>query len=332
VTSQNPRSTVGTTTEIYEYLKLLFARIGKTYSPVTGQPVRRDSVSDVVDFILALPSGTRLTIFAPLPAELRNDDLKAKCNVLIQQGFSRVMVDGEVIPLDEAVQIKRKKIKELLILIDRVAVDSEDPDLPGRIADSVQTAFFESHGYSNVETAAEKPVRRSFSNKFEADGIEFEEPSENLFSFNNPYGACKTCEGFGSIIGIDEDLVVPNKNLSIYEDAIACWRGEKMGEWKNELVMNAYRFDFPIHKPFYELTPEQTELLWKGNSWFHGLTEFFEFVESQNYKVQYRVMLSRYRGKTVCPECRGTRLRKDANYVKVQGLSLIHISEPTRPY
>ena len=322
VGSMNPRSTVGTSTEIYEYFKLLFARIGKTYSPVSGVLVKRDTVSDVTDYMLTLPAGTRVSIFAPLDLDPKSGDLLSKCSVLMQQGFTRILLDGEIIRLEDVAGIKKKKFKELFVLVDRVAIDPQDQDLPGRMADSVQTAYFESNGYCMTEIAGDKPVRKNFSNRFEADGIVFEEPSENLFSFNNPYGACKTCEGFGSIIGIDEDLVIPNKNLSVYEDAIACWRGEKMGEWRNELVMNAYNFDFPIHKPVYELTREQRELLWTGNKHFHGLNEFFQFVESQNYKVQYRVMMSSYRGKTVCPECRGTRLRKDASYVRVNGRSI----------
>jgi excinuclease ABC subunit A len=322
VSTLNPRSTVGTSTEIYEYLKLLYARVGRTYSPLTGDQVRRDTVSDVTDYLLSLPAETKASIFAPLTIDPKNGDLKSKCNVLLQQGFTRIMLNGEIVRLEEARELKPRKYKELYVLVDRLVISRGDEDLPGRIADSVQTAYFESNGYCMTEVAAEKPLRKTFSNRFEADGMTFEEPSENLFSFNNPYGACKTCEGFGSVIGIDEDLVIPNKNLSVYEDAVACWRGEKMSEWKNELVMNAYKFDFPIHKPFYELTPQQKELLWTGNRYFHGINDFFSWVETQNYKVQYRVMMARYRGKTVCPECRGTRLRKDATYVRVDGKSI----------
>ena len=317
VNTSNPRSTVGTSTEVYEYLKLLFARIGKTWSPVSGRLVKRDTVTDVVDYIVALPDESRVSIFSPIPLADHNGNLKAKCKILLQQGFTRIMVNNEICRIDE-IDPKIKSInEEIFLLVDRFPVQNADNDLAGRIADSVQTAYYESHGYCLVEVAGEKPKRTSFSNRFEADGIDFEEPSANLFTFNNPYGACKKCEGFGTVIGIDEDLVIPNKNLSIYEEAIACWRGEKMSEWKNELVMNAYKFDFPIHRPVYELTPAQRELLWTGNKYFHGLKEFFDFVESQNYKVQYRVMMSRYRGKTLCPECKGTRLRKDAGYVKI---------------
>ncbi|MBE0647808.1 MAG: excinuclease ABC subunit UvrA [Bacteroidales bacterium] len=332
VNTLNPRSTVGTSTEVYEYIKLLYARIGKTFSPESGKLVKRDSVSDVVDFLLSAEKGAKATIFAPLNGITENGDLKTRCKVLLQQGFIRVMVDGEIVRIEEALEKEECSCKELLLVVDRVAIAPEDEDLANRLADSVQTAFFESHGYCIAEVSGVKTKRHQFSNKFEADGIVFEEPSENFFSFNNPYGACKHCEGFGSVIGIDEDLVIPNKSLSVYEDAIACWRGEKMSEWKNELIMHAYKFDFPVHKPFFELTPQQRSLLWKGNKYFKGLNKFFEFVESQNYKVQYRVMMSRYRGKTVCPECNGTRLRKDASYVKVgkksiNELALTPISE-----
>ncbi|MEI7490820.1 MAG: excinuclease ABC subunit UvrA [Bacteroidota bacterium] len=325
VSTLNPRSTVGTSTEIYEYIKLLFARIGITYSPLSGEMVKRDTVSDVVDFILSLPEQTKVSIYAPVSVDRVNGDFKNKCNVLLQQGFTRVMIDGEIIRIEDAMEMSKKPFSSLSVLIDRIIVKHEDQDLAGRLADSVQTSYFESHGYCDLEWINESGSNRSFSNKFEADGIVFEEPSVNLFSFNNPYGACKTCEGFGSIIGIDEDLVVPNKNLSVFQEAIACWRGEKMSEWKNELVMNAYKFDFPVHKPFHELTSDQKALLWSGNEYFHGLREFFAFIESQNYKVQYRVMMSRYRGKTVCPDCRGTRLRKDAAYVKINGQSVLDL-------
>ena len=326
VNTLNPRSTVGTSTEVYEYIKLLFARIGKTYSPVSGKLVKRHNVSDAVDLLLSSKSGDRITIFAPLNGLSENGDLKVKCKILLQQGFNRVMVDGEIVRIEEALEKDECNYKELLLVVDRVTMQPDDEDLSVRLADSVQTAFFESHGYCIAEIGGETKKRYQFSNKFEADGITFEEPSANFFSFNNPYGACKHCEGFGSVIGIDEDLVIPNKSLSIYEDAVACWRGEKMSEWKNVLVMHAYKFDFPIHKPFFELTAQQRKLLWKGNTYFKGLTSFFEFVESQNYKVQYRVMMSRYRGKTVCPECQGTRLRKDVSYVKVGKKSISELA------
>ena len=322
VNTLNPRSTVGISTEIYEYLKLLFARIGKTYSPVSGNLVKRDSVTDVVDFIVSLPENTPLSIFSPIPLADLNGDFRAKCQALMQQGFTRIMANDQIYRIEEIDPETKCRDKEIYVLVDRLNIQHDDNDFAGRIADSVQTAFYESHGDCMIEYMEKKKSRRSFSNRFEADSITFEEPSGNLFTFNNPYGACKNCEGFGMVIGIDEDLVIPNKNLSIYEDAIACWRGEKMSEWKVDFIRDAYKFDFPIHKPYYELTQKQKDLLWTGNNHFHGLNEFFRYIESQNYKIQYRVMMSRYRGKTICPECKGTRLRKDAGYVKINGKSI----------
>ena len=327
VNTRNPRSTVATSTEIYEYIKLLYARIGKTFSPVSGSLVMRHSVTDVTDYILGLGQGARVTVFCPLIRK-PGRSLVTELTLLLQQGFSRISVSDDILFIEDILkgdELKAKK-EDIRIIIDRFVVDPSDADLRPRIADSVQTAFYEGDGSCQVESVSEGATRlETFSNRFEMDGITFEEPSVNLFSFNNPYGACKRCEGFGSIIGIDEDLVVPNKSLSIYEDAIACWKGEKMGEWKETLVMNAYKFDFPIYKPYYELTEEQRMLLWKGNNYFYGLDEFFKSIEEQSYKIQYRVMLSRYRGKTVCPECQGTRLRKDANYVKVNGRPISEI-------
>jgi excinuclease ABC subunit A len=326
VNNRNPRSTIGTSTEIYEYLKLLFARIGKTYSPVSNNEVKRHSVTDVVDFILNSEENSKVIISSPLIIK-QGRTLHEQLQIIIQQGFTRLLVKNEIIKIDDFLnQFKNKtsvKNSNLLLLIDRLVLNKADSDLPSRIADSIQTAFFEGEGYCNVEISiGEKSENTSFSNRFELDGINFEEPSLNLFSFNNPYGACKTCEGFGSVIGIDEDLVIPNKALSIYQEAVACWKGEKMSEWKNQLIMNAYLFDFPIHKPYYDLTPEQKELLWSGNEFFEGINTFFKYVEEQTYKIQYRVMLSRYRGKTICPDCKGTRLRKDANYVKINNISI----------
>ena len=322
VNTLNPRSTVGISTEIYEYLKLLYARIGKTYSPVSGKLVKRDSVSDVVDFIETLQGNTPVSIFSPIPLADLNGDFRAKCQALMQQGFTRIMANDQIYRIDEIDPETKCRDKEIYVLVDRLTIRDDDNDLEGRIADSVQTAFYESHGKCMIEYTSEEKMRRSFSNRFEADSITFEEPSVNLFTFNNPYGACKHCEGFGTVIGIDEDLVIPNKNLSVYEDAVACWRGEKMSEWKTDFIRHAYKLDFPVHKPYYELTGEQKNLLWKGNHHIHGIDEFFRYVESQNYKIQYRVMMSRYRGKTVCPECKGTRLRKDAGYVKINGKSI----------
>ncbi|MFO7613379.1 MAG: excinuclease ABC subunit UvrA [Bacteroidales bacterium] len=326
VNTRNPRSTVATSTEIYEYIKLLFARTGTTYSPVSGKPVKRHTVTNVTDFILSLPAGTKISISCPLIRK-QDRDFATELTLLLQKGFNRLITKDGYARIEEMLEKEPLQVdKDIRILIDRFVADQDEEGLQSRIADSVQIAFFEGNGSCIVETENDQHKERQiFSNRFELDGIHFEEPTVNLFSFNNPYGACKRCEGFGSIIGIDEDLVVPDKGLSIYEDAIACWRGEKMSEWKNLLVMNGYRFDFPIHKPYHELTDDQRQLLWTGNSYFRGLNEFFLHLEEQSYKIQYRVMLSRYRGKTICPECHGTRLRMDANYVKTGGRSISEI-------
>ncbi len=324
VNTRNPRSTVGTSTEIYEYLKLLFARIGKTYSPTSNKRVKRHKVSDVADFILNLAEGSKVQIVAPIILN-NGRELMDQLNVLQQQGFSRLLFENNIIRIDEVLASKEKQYQaaDLLILIDRLIIKTDDFDLNSRISDSVQTAFYEGQGNCYVHYELDSKVKISqFSNKFELDGIQFEEPSVNFFTFNNPFGACKSCEGFGSIIGIDPELVIPNKALSIYDGAIACWKGDKMGEWKESFVLNSYKFDFPIHAPYYELSEAQKELVWTGNEYFEGINAFFKHVEEQTYKVQYRVMLSRYRGKTNCPECKGTRLRKDANYVKVSKKSI----------
>ena len=327
VKTRNPRSTVGTSTEVYEYLKLLFARIGKTYSPVSGRPVKRHRVTDVTRFILSLPEETDVLIFSPVKIE-NGRSLKQKLQVLLQQGFSRIVSRGEIRRIEDVLEeIKDKTSPDTCFLvIDRIRVAHNETGLEARIADSVQTAFYEGDGYLKVSYESEgKKQTADFSHRFELDGIQFEEPSVNLFTFNNPYGACKRCEGFGSIMGIDEKLVIPNPALSIFDGAIACWKGEKMGLWKERLIKNAYKFGFPIHKPYYQLTEEQKELLWTGNEYFGGLNDFFASLEEQAYKIQYRVMLSRYRGKTVCPDCKGTRLRKEANYVKVAGKTISDI-------
>jgi excinuclease ABC subunit A len=327
VNTRNPRSTVATSTEVYEYIKLLFARAGKTYSPVSGQQVMKHTVSDVTGYILAQDAGSRISILCPL-SEKAGRNMKTVLTLLLQQGFSRISAGQDIFRIDDVLEGKNilEGKGEIFVVIDRIQVSPTENGLRSRISDSVQTAFFEGGGSCIVESDSNgKKTRKTFSHRYELDGITFEEPSVNLFSFNNPFGACKRCEGFGSIIGIDEDLVIPNKSLSVFDDAIACWRGEKMGEWKEMLVMNAYKFDFPIHKPWIELTPDQRQAVWRGNEHFHGLDEFFRFVEEQAYKIQYRVMLSRYRGKTVCPECRGTRLRHDANYVRVSGKSISEI-------
>ncbi len=325
VNTRNPRSTVGTSTEIYEYLKLLFARIGKTHSPLSGEIVKRHNVQDVVDFILNKEEGTKAMLLCPLLIR-NNRTIKEHLKVLLQQGYSRLMYDDEIIRIDSINDKHLKNPEKLSILIDRFIVRNEDQELSSRIANSAQTAFFEGHGDCYVLIVTQQGnTKHVFNNRFELDGIKFEEPSVNFFSFNNPYGACKTCEGFGSVMGIDPDLVTPNKNLSIYEEAIACWKGEKMREWKELLITNAHKFDFPIHRPYYDLSDAQKELLWTGNKHFHGLNDFFKHLEEQSYKIQYRVMLSRYRGKTTCPDCKGSRLRKDTNHVKINEKSITDI-------
>ena len=319
VNTRNPRSTVGTSTEIYDYLKLLFARIGKTYSPISGEQVSSDSVSDVVDHILERKEGTKLMISCPFTIHEQRT-MEQELKVLLGKGYTRLLVDGSANYIEDIQQdVKALENKEIEILIDR-AIVAHDEDTQFRLTDSVQTAYFEGHGECSVHIPGEDKI--SFSDRFEADGISFEHPSVNFFSFNNPYGACRRCEGFGKVLGIDEDLVIPDKNLSVYDDAIVPWRSETMKKWKKPLVENGIRFDFPIHRPISELTAAEKELLWTGNEYFKGLNKFFEFLESKVHKIQYRVMLSRYRGRTVCPDCRGTKLRKDASYVKINDHSI----------
>jgi len=319
VNSRNPRSTVGTSTEIYDYIRLLFARIGRTYSPVSGKEVKKHSADDIVDFLAALPAGTKviITSSAEIPENIKVADYFL---FLGKQGFNRIELEGELIRIDEKTPAGDFKAGQLInIVIDRLVIE-HSADSFSRAADSAQTAFQTGKGYCQVVVLGDEGIiRESFSNKFEEDGILFEEPSEYLFSFNNPIGACPVCEGYGKIIGIDENLVIPNQNLSIYEDAIVCWKGETMKKWKERLIANAALFDFPIHKPFYQLTQEQKALLWKGNKYFYGIDRFFHHLEEKKFKIQYRVLLSRYRGKTICPECKGSRLRKEAGYVKVSG-------------
>jgi len=318
VSSRNPRSTVGTTTEIYDYMKLLFARIGVTYSPVSGKKVKKDSVTDVVDFILGHDEGTKLIISAPLHIK-KGRTVEEELKILLSKGYTRVLVDDEMMFIEDHLNGKINKKHRFEILVDR-AVVKNDEENQFRLADSIQTAFFEGEGRCKVNMVGNQI--REFSDIFELDGIRFEEPTINLFSFNNPYGACRRCEGFGRVLGIDPEMVIPDPNLSVYEGAIAPWRTETMQKWLDPLLKNGIRFDFPIHRAVNELTEEEYDLLWTGNEYFDGLGEFFKFLESQSHKIQYRVMLSRYRGRTVCPDCRGTRLRKDASYVKVGGKSI----------
>jgi len=322
VNTVNKRSTVGTSTEIYDYLKLLYSRVGITYSPISGVAVKRDRPDSIVEQLNAHENGTKIILISEIPID--NSAVKELIESLVKQGFSRVWIDNKVVRL-EKIDITTFKEKSLNLLIDRFVV-SDDADNISRMYDSVETAFFEGKGECKVIIIEEKESTEiSFNNRFEADGIEFHEPNAHFFSFNNPVGACKTCEGYGSVIGIDADLVIPNKNLSVYDNAIVCWKGEKMKIWNDELVMSANKFDFPIHKPFYELTEEQQQLVWTGNKHFKGINKFFKKLEAKSYKIQYRVMLSRYRGKTLCGDCRGTRLRKDANYVKIAEKSISDI-------
>ena len=321
VNTRNPRSTVGTSTEIYDYLKLLYARIGKTYSPVSGVLVKKETVSDVVDYINDFPEGQRLQIMYPLN---NNSSLSfaQKLEDLKHQGISRLEINGEVLKLEEAiVKYAPSKKDAVHVVIDRIVV-ARDEDSKSRYADSVQMAFQSGDGLCLVKEAEKDIPARVFSNKFESDGLKFEEPTIHMFNFNNPVGACPKCEGYGKIIGIDEDLVVPNKNLSVYEDAIVCWKGEKMTKWKDKLIFNADKCNFPVHRPYIELTEEQRQLLWTGNRYFHGINAFFDYLESKKYKIQYRVMLSRYRGKTTCTECHGTRLKKEVSWVRINGTSI----------
>ncbi len=326
VITSNPRSTVGTSTEIYDYLKLLFSRIGKTYSPISGKVVKKDTVTTVVDFISNMDDESTVTIFCPLFPH-NNRSVKEELAVLLQKGFLRVSYQDKVQKIETILEDETFKDFELKdentirILIDRIVVNSDDETL-SRIADSVQTAFFEGKGDCFVEHEGKLT---NFCDRFELDGIRFDEPTPNFFSFNNPYGACKRCEGYGNVIGIDEDLVIPDKSKSVFDNAIAPWRGEKMKEWLNKLVKSAAKFDFPIHRPFNELTEKEQRLLWTGNKYFEGLDAFFKELEEQTFKIQYRVMLSRYRGKTSCPDCKGSRLRKDASYVKINDKSIIDI-------
>ncbi len=324
VTSRSSRSTVGTSTEIYDYLKLLFARIGKTISPVSGEVVKKNTVSTVVQYINTLQTGTKITLLAPIKFE---QEINAKLDTLRKQGFSRIQIDGETCKIDDVLEknLTQKKLskktinKNYFLVIDRLIIEKNSDENQNRIADSIQTAFYEGQGECIVAIvdSKEKEILKTFSNRFELDGITFEEPSVHLFSFNNPIGACKTCEGSGNIVGLDENLIVPNKNLSIFEEAITCWKGEKMGKWRESLIKTAHLFDFPIHRPYNELSKSEKKLVWTGNEHFFGLNAFFKFIEGESYKIQYRIMLSKFRGKTHCPECQGTRLRKEAYYVKI---------------
>ncbi|UKM63926.1 excinuclease ABC subunit UvrA [Flavobacteriaceae bacterium GSB9] len=322
VNSTNPRSTVGTTTEIYDYLKLLFARIGKTYSPISGDEVKKDTVTDVLNYLKTFPEREKLLLLAPIHLE-EGRSMENKVKTLSQQGYARLKVNGSVVRIDEIESVSKKD--DILLVVDRI-ITKDDEDFYNRLADATQTAFFEGKGECIIETLSDGK-QRHFSNKFELDGINFLEPNIHLFSFNNPYGACPKCEGYGDIIGIDEDLVIPNTGLSVYENAIFPWRGDSMSWYKDQLVNNSHKFDFPIHKPYFELSDKQKQLIWDGNKYFEGLNAFFAELESKAYKIQNRVMLSRYRGKTKCKTCNGKRLRPEANYVKVAGATITDLVE-----
>ncbi|MDG1022411.1 MAG: excinuclease ABC subunit UvrA [Flavobacteriaceae bacterium] len=316
VNTSNPRSTVGTKTEIYDYLKLLFARIGKTYSPISNKEVKKDTVEDVVHHIKSLEEGEKLLLLAPISPE-KNRTLEDKIKIFIQQGFARIYYKGETQNIDD---LKQAPKKEFDLVIDRLIV-RHDEDFYNRVADAIEMAFYEGKGNCALLVLKDKK-RREFSNKFDLDGMTFSQPNVHLFSFNNPLGACTTCEGFGDVIGIDPELVVPDTSLSVYDNAIVPWKGTGMRKFYSDLVNNAYRFDFPIHKPYFELSSAQKKLLWEGNSCFKGIHAFFKKIEAKNYKIQNRVLLSRYRGKTKCSTCGGSRLKEEASYVKIGGRSL----------
>ena len=331
VTTRTTRSTVGTLTEIYDYMRLLFARVGRTYSPVSGREVKKDEVSDVVDYIGSLPQDTKVYILVELDSDKKRKPEEI-ARVLQQKGFTRFYCNDTIVKMDDVIDNPKliPATSKLFLLIDRIVVQKEiaehhttpaiNEELQQRIADSIDIAFYEGHGACLIH--AENLTDRTFSNNFEADGVVFEVPSPHFFNQNNPYGACKRCEGFGTVIGVDHDLVFPDKNLSVYQGAVACWKGEKMRAWLDELIKVATKFDFPIHKPVHQLSKEQYKLLWTGNEHFSGLDDFFKMLEENAYKIQYRVMLARYRGKTVCPECLGSRIRQDANYVKINNHSI----------
>lgn len=319
VNSRNPRSTVGTSTEIYEYMRLLFARIGRTFSPVSGEEVKKHSVEDIVNCMLQYPEGTRYMVLTRILLR-EGRSLKQQLEIDLKQGFNRIEVNGETVRMEE---YEPKENDEVYLLVDRMTAGSSK-DAISRLTDSAETAMYEGDGLCMLRFYLPDGSTRlhTFSTKFEVDGIKFEEPNDQMFSFNSPIGACPKCEGFGKVIGIDEHLVIPNRALSVYDGAVVCWRGEKMGEWKDALIHNAVKFDFPIFTPYYQLTDEQRRVLWEGNEFFQGINDFFRMLEENQYKIQYRVMLARYRGKTICPQCHGTRLKPEAGYVKVGGESI----------
>jgi excinuclease ABC subunit A len=322
VNSTNPRSTVGTTTEIYDYLKLLFARIGKTYSPISGNEVKKHTVTDVIKHISTFKEGAKLLLLSPVILE-EGRTIENKLQTLQQQGYARIKYKDDVLRIDDALKQNIKTDKNLFLVVDRI-VFKNDEDFLNRLADAIETAFFEGVGSCIIESLSDGK-QTSFNNKFELDGMQFLEPNAHLFSFNNPYGACPKCEGYGDVIGIDEDLVIPNTALSVYENAIFPWRGESMSWYRDQLVNNSHKFNFPVHRPFFELSDEHKALIWKGNEYFEGLNSFFSELESKAYKIQNRVMLSRYRGKTKCNVCKGKRLREEADFVKINDTTITNL-------
>lgn len=325
VNTRNPRSTVGTSTEIYEYLRLLFARIGHTFSPISGEEVKKHQVADIERFVLSFEEGTKFAIFAPIILS-NGRNVVEELEVLQKEGYTRLFINDKTVRIQEALEKKELQKSPIEIVIDRLTV-SHDKNLLSRLADSAETAFYEGHGNCIIRMYRPDGSTeiKEFSKQFEADGIKFEEPNEMMFNFNNPIGACPVCEGFGKILGIDEHLVVPDQSLSVYEGAVVCWKGEVMGEWLKEFIHKSAKYNFPIHRPYYELTEQEKDLLWHGGKEVHGIDSFFKFVEENQYKIQYRVMMARYRGKTTCPACKGARLKPEAMYVKIDGYSICDI-------
>ena len=321
VNTRNPRSTVGTSTEIYDYLRLLYARIGKTISPISGKEVKKHQTEDIIRCMSNYSEGTRFSVLTVLHIP-KGRTLETQLEILLKEGYNRVEYKGKTIRIEELEHTSNIDTSSLFLIIDRMAVSSEKNTI-SRLTDSAETAFFEGGGECILKFYTEKGIEEhTFSKRFEADGITFEEPNDLMFSFNSPVGACPTCEGFGKVIGIDENLVIPNKALSVFDDAVMCWKGEKMSEWKKNLIRVAEASHFPIHRPYYQLTEREKELLWNGNHLFGGIHDFFKMLEENQYKIQYRVMLARYRGKTVCPDCKGGRLKPQAQYVKIGGKSI----------
>lgn len=321
VNTRNPRSTVGTSTEIYDYLRMLFARIGKTYSPVSGALVKKNTAEDVVQKMLSYPDGMRFALLVALNMP-EGRTAHAHLDVLLKSGFNRLEKAGAFLRIEDLLSEENPDLTDMYLVIDRMSV-AHDEDAISRLSDSAETAFYEGDNNCILKFYTKEGIETfEFSKRFEADGISFVEPSDMMFSFNSPMGACPTCEGFGKVLGIDEDLVIPNKALSVYDDCVVCWKGEKMSEWKNQLIRNARAFDFPIHRPYYQLTDAERELLWSGNRYFEGINDFFRMLTENQYKIQYRVMLARYRGKTNCPTCKGSRLKAEAQYVKIAGHSI----------